>query len=115
MWPSTYVQSELAMIAGEMGATHKLDLTSDVTHLIIGEVNTAKYRFVARERPDVTVVRPEWIQSARESWTQGEDTDIRALENEYKFPVFGDLSICVTGFEDSEFFGGSSFCYEKAK
>lgn len=85
-----------------MGATHKYDLTSDVTHLLVGEVNTPKYKFVARERPDVTVLRPEWVQAVRESWMQGGDTNIRALEERYKLPVFEGLSICITGFEDSE-------------
>lgn len=92
----------MATIAGEMGATHKYDLTSDVTHLLVGEINTPKYKFVARERPDVTVLRPEWVQAVRESWMQGGDTNIRALEERYKLPVFEGLSICITGFEDSE-------------
>lgn len=96
-------RTELATIAGEMGATHKYDLTSDVTHLLVGEVNTPKYKFVARERPDVTVLRPEWVQAVRESWMQGGDTNIRALEERYKLPVFEGLSICITGFEDMSF------------
>ncbi|RAL14570.1 BRCT domain protein [Aspergillus homomorphus CBS 101889] len=93
-------RSEIATVASQMGATHKFDLTSDVTHLLIGEVNTPKYKFVARERADVTVLKPEWVEAVRQSWMQGGDTDIRALETEYKFPVFGGLSICITGFED---------------
>ncbi|PWY66066.1 hypothetical protein BO70DRAFT_356553 [Aspergillus heteromorphus CBS 117.55] len=93
-------RSELALVAGQMGATHKYDLTSDVTHLLIGEVNTPKYKFVAKERPDVIVVRPEWVEAVRQSWMQGGDTDIRALEDEYRYPTFAGLSICITGFED---------------
>lgn len=85
-----------------MGATHKYDLTSDVTHLIVGETNTAKYKFVARERADVTVLRPEWIEAVRQSWMEGGDTDIRALEREHRLPTFAGLAICITGFEDSE-------------
>ncbi|KAL3254525.1 hypothetical protein ABHI18_008905 [Aspergillus niger] len=93
-------RSELAIVASQMGATHKFDLTSDVTHLLIGEVNTPKYKFVARERTDITVLRPEWVEAVRQSWMQGGDTDIRSLEKEYKFPTFAGLSICITGFED---------------
>ncbi|PYH43775.1 BRCT domain protein [Aspergillus saccharolyticus JOP 1030-1] len=93
-------RSEIASVASQMGATHKFDLTSDVTHLLIGEVNTPKYKFVARERADVTVLKPEWVEAVRQSWIQGGDTDIRALEAEYRFPIFGGLSICLTGFED---------------
>ncbi|RAH76986.1 subunit of DNA polymerase II [Aspergillus japonicus CBS 114.51] len=93
-------RSEIATVASQMGATHKFDLTSDVTHLLIGEVNTPKYKFVARERADVTVLKPDWVEAVRQSWMQGGDTDIRALEAAYRFPVFGGLSICITGFED---------------
>ena len=91
-----------------MGASHRPDLTFDVTHMVIGEVSTdstPKYKYVARERPDVVVLRPEWIQSVRESWMSGDDdaVDLRTLEEEYRFPVFGQLSICLTGFEDCEY------------
>jgi len=95
-------QTELATIASQMGAIHKFDLTSDVTHLLVGETNTPKYKFVARERPDVKVLKPEWIQALRESWMQGGDTDLRTLEEQYRLPTFSGLSICITGFEDSE-------------
>lgn len=86
-----------------MGATHKFDLTSDVTHLIVGETNTPKYKFVARERSDVVVLKPEWIEAVRQSWIQGDDTDIRALEELHRLPTFAGLSICITGFEDSKY------------
>ncbi|KAH2196018.1 hypothetical protein KXW61_003591 [Aspergillus fumigatus] len=93
-------RSELATIASQMGAAHKFDLTSDVTHLLVGEINTAKYKFVARERSDVVVLKPEWVEAVRQSWMQGEDTDIRALEQQYRLPTFMGLAICITGFED---------------
>ncbi|KAJ5101939.1 hypothetical protein NUU61_004161 [Penicillium alfredii] len=86
--------------AEEMGATHRLDLTSDVTHLIVGDINTEKYHFVARERTDVLVMTPQWIEAVRNSWRQGEDTDIHALEEQYKLPAFSGLTICITGFSD---------------
>lgn len=95
------IQTELSTVAIQMGATHKYDLTSDVTHLVVGEVNSPKYKFVARERPDVAVLRPEWVEAVRQSWMQGGDTDIRMLEEQYKLPTFAGLSICITGFEDS--------------
>ncbi|PTU25623.1 hypothetical protein P175DRAFT_0498721 [Aspergillus ochraceoroseus IBT 24754] len=96
-------RSELASIAGQMGATHTLDLTSDVTHLLVGETNTPKYKFVARERADIVVLKPEWVEAVRQSWMQGGDTDIRALEEQYKFQTFTGLAICITGFEDMAF------------
>ncbi|KAF9893249.1 Topoisomerase (DNA) II binding protein 1 [Aspergillus nanangensis] len=86
-----------------MGATHRFDLTSDVTHLIVGETNTPKYKFVARERSDVAILKPEWIEAVRQSWMQGEDTDIHALGELHRLPTFEGLSICITGFEDMAF------------
>ncbi|KAL1961676.1 hypothetical protein VTN77DRAFT_1314 [Rasamsonia byssochlamydoides] len=96
-------RSELAEIASQMGATHKFDLTSDVTHLLVGETNTEKYKYVARERSDVVVLLPQWIEAVRQSWMQGGDTDLKALEQQYKLPTFYGLSICITGFEDMSF------------
>lgn len=83
-----------------MGAAHKFDLTSDVTHLIVGDTDTPKYKFVAKERSDVKVLLPTWIEAVRTSWMQGGETDVGALESEYRLPVFTELRICVTGFED---------------
>jgi DNA replication regulator DPB11 len=85
-----------------MGATHKFDLTSDVTHLLVGDTNTPKYKYVARERSDVTVLIPEWIEAVRQSWMQGGDTNLLALEEQYKLPTFYGLAICITGFEDGK-------------
>ncbi|QGA14226.1 hypothetical protein EYB26_001879 [Talaromyces marneffei] len=96
-------RSKLAEIAGQMGAVHKYDLTSDVTHLLVGETNTEKYKFVARERSDVLVLMPEWIEAVRQSWMDGGDTDLQALEQKYRLPTFHGLSICVTGFEDPSY------------
>lgn len=85
-----------------MGAAERSDLTSEVTHLLVGALDSPKYKFVARERNDVIVLKPEWIEAVRQSWMQGEDTDIRTLEQEYKLPTFFGLTICITGFSDSE-------------
>lgn len=86
-----------------MGAIHKYDLTSDVTHLIVGSIDTPKYKYVAKERPDVKVVTPAWVEAVRTSWMEGGDTDVEKLEHEYRVPTFHGLRICVTGFDDSEF------------
>ncbi|MCJ1388157.1 hypothetical protein MMC18_001002 [Xylographa bjoerkii] len=83
-----------------MGAVHKLDLTSDVTHLIVGDTDTPKYKYVAKERPDVKCLLPEWVDAVRQSWMEGGDTNVEALEVQYKLPTFAGLRICVTGFED---------------
>lgn len=91
-----------------MGAAERSDLTSEVTHLLVGAFDSPKYKFVARERNDVTVLKPEWIEAVRQSWMQGEDTDVRVLEEEYKLPAFFGLTICITGFSDSEVAHGHS-------
>ena len=83
-----------------MGAVHKFDLTSDVTHLIVGETDTPKYKFVAKERPDVKCIKTSFIEAVRRSWLEGGETDVEALEKEHKLPTFSGLIICVTGFED---------------
>ena len=83
-----------------MGAVHKLDLTSDVTHLIVGDSDTPKYKFVAREREDVKCLLPSWIEAVRLSWMEGEDINVQALEREHALPTFAGLRICVTGFDD---------------
>ena len=83
-----------------MGAIHKLDLTADVTHLIVGSISTPKYRYVAKERPDVKVLSPKWIDAVRESWMMGGDVDVESLEMENELPVFHGLHICVTGFDE---------------
>jgi DNA replication regulator DPB11 len=85
-----------------MGAGHSYDLTSNVTHLLVGDTDTPKYKFVARERPDVVVLQPEWVDAVRQSWIQGGDTNIHALEEKYRLPTFTGKAICITGFEDSE-------------
>ncbi|KAI9718379.1 MAG: hypothetical protein M1812_004100 [Candelaria pacifica] len=83
-----------------MGAAHTLDLTSNVTHLIVGDSDTPKYKYVARERADVKVLGPEWVEAVRLLWMEGGETDVAALESQYKMPTFAGLNICLTGFED---------------
>ncbi|KAK9854592.1 uncharacterized protein MYU51_003723 [Penicillium brevicompactum] len=90
-------------MAEQMGALHSVHLTSDVTHLLVGDTNSDKYRYVARERNDVQVMKPEWIEAVRQSWTQGEDMNIQAVEKEYKLPALFGLKICITGFSDLPF------------
>ena len=93
-------RSELASHAEQMGAAHKLDLTSDVTHLIVGDSDTPKYKYVAKERPDVMVLTPSWIDNVRQLWMAGEQIDIAALEEEHRRPALAGLRVCLTGFDD---------------
>ena len=83
-----------------MGAVHKLDLTSDVTHLFVGNINTPKYKYVAKERPDIKILHSDWIEAVRQSWMEGDDVDVQRLEKEHQLPPFYGLKICLTGFDD---------------
>ncbi|KAI4628545.1 hypothetical protein J4E83_003095 [Alternaria metachromatica] len=95
--------AKLAAIGAQMGATIKLDLTSDVTHLIVGSTDSAKYRYVAKSREDVKVLSPEWLEALREVWMTGDDDlDMAALEKEYRMPTLAGLKICLTGFDNPD-------------
>lgn len=95
-----YEQIRLAEVAQQMGATHKLDLTGEVTHLIVGDVDTPKYKYVAKERPDIIVLNPTWIDAIREAWMDGDDVDVQGLERVHRCPTFTGLKICITGIPD---------------
>ncbi|KAG8530480.1 uncharacterized protein KY384_004983 [Bacidia gigantensis] len=95
-------RTHLATCVEQMGAIHKYDLTSDVTHLVVGDIDTPKYKFVAKERPDVKCLLPSWIEAVRESWIAGGETDVQTLEEQHKLPTFYGLKICVTGFADPD-------------
>ncbi|KAJ5178176.1 uncharacterized protein N7500_000875 [Penicillium coprophilum] len=96
-------RTPLTQMAEQMGAMHSIHLTSDVTHLLVGDTNSDKYKFVARERNDVVAMRPEWIEAVRHSWTQGEDIDIQALEKQFRLAALHGVKICITGFSDLPF------------
>lgn len=83
-----------------MGAEHHYDLTYEVTHLIVGDTNSEKYKFVAKERTDVKVLRPEFVEAVRASWVAGEDTSISHFEEQYRYPIFANLIVSITGFLD---------------
>lgn len=87
-----------------MGAIHKFDLTSDVTHLIVGDSDTPKYKFVAKEREDVKCLLPTWVEAVRLSWMEGGETDVKSLEKQHQLSTFAGMRICVTGFDDCAFF-----------
>ncbi|KAF1847023.1 uncharacterized protein K460DRAFT_51934 [Cucurbitaria berberidis CBS 394.84] len=96
-------RAQLAAIGVQMGAACKLDLTSDVTHLLVGSTDSAKYRYVAKSREDVKVLSPAWLAALREVWMEGHDNvDVARLEREYRMPTFFGLKICLTGFDDLE-------------
>lgn len=84
-----------------MGAIHRQDLTSDVTHLIVGDINTPKYKYVAKNRLDVKVVDTAWVTVMHESWIAGEDIKVTDYEKDFRLPPFFGLRISVTNIVDS--------------
>jgi DNA replication regulator DPB11 len=71
-----------------------------VTHLIVGDINTPKYKYVAQERPDIIVLHPSWIDAIRAAWITGNEIDIQDLERSHRCPTFAGLKICITGVPD---------------
>ncbi|KAK1088669.1 protein kinase activating protein dpb11 [Friedmanniomyces endolithicus] len=96
------VRLTLPDVASRMGATFRLDLTTDVTHLIVGSITTPKYRYVAKSRPDIKVVSIDWLEAVRQAYMEGDDVDVVELEEKHKLGVFHGLQICVTGFDNLE-------------
>ena len=98
-----------------MGGVLTYDLTPNVTHLIVGDYDTRKYRHVARERPDIRVMDVAWIDAVLHLWKNDEKIDFLALEKEHQLKAFEmrgsmqqapegepstrqSLLICLTGF-----------------
>ncbi|KAL8304505.1 hypothetical protein RB597_004338 [Gaeumannomyces tritici] len=112
-------RSDLASKTHELGGSHKYDLTPDVTHLIVGEYDTPKYRHVAKERPDIMPMAAGWIQAVRDLWTKDAPIKFKELEKAWRLKTFetdgnlhsssvasindrGRLLICLTGFDDAQ-------------
>jgi hypothetical protein len=73
-----------------MGAIFKPDLRSDVTHLIVGNVNTPKYlvlsvvvasdvQYASQNRFDLKIMDVSWVNAAYDKWIQGEDVDFEEV------------------------------------
>ncbi|KAK8007705.1 MSF1 domain containing protein [Apiospora arundinis] len=112
-------RTEIATRTADLGGVHKYDLTPDVTHLIVGDYDTPKYRHVARERPDIKPMAVGWINAVRSLWVEDQDMDFAALEAEWQLKPFearganpdsphpeerepGRLLVCLTGFEEQD-------------
>jgi hypothetical protein len=74
------------------------DLTMDVTHLVVGATNSAKYKFVAKNSPNVNVVLADFIKAMRLAWMAGEEVDLDKFHDNYKAPPLLKLRVSLTGF-----------------
>ncbi|KAM0280222.1 hypothetical protein ACHAQH_004180 [Verticillium albo-atrum] len=107
-------RTEIEKKAQDLGGVHKYDLTPDVTHLIVGQYDTPKYRHVAKDRPDIKAMDARWIDAVAELWKNAAEIDFAALEKEWQLkpletsgPEPGEeerikLLCCMTGFEDPD-------------
>ncbi|KAI1842333.1 hypothetical protein JX266_011501 [Neoarthrinium moseri] len=112
-------RTEIANRVQEWGGIHKYDLTPDVTHLVVGDYDTPKYRHVARERPDIKAMAAGWIDAVRALWTTDQEINFAELEAEHQLKTFessggfpsstnpqererGRLLVCLTGFEEHD-------------
>ncbi|KAG6002796.1 hypothetical protein E4U21_002753 [Claviceps maximensis] len=109
-------RTELAARVEELGGVHKYDLTPDVTHLIVGDYDTPKYRHVARERPDIKAMDAAWIEEMAHLWKNDDEIDFATLEKKHQLKALEkcgtesssphrgqsidrqSLLICLTGF-----------------
>ncbi|OAR01687.1 hypothetical protein LLEC1_02200 [Akanthomyces lecanii] len=113
----TEQRTDIDQKVGELGGVHKYDLTPDVTHLIVGDYDTPKYRHVARERPDVRAMDAAWMDEIAELWRSDRAINVRQLDEKYKLrpldkcgrephaedkptPEQDSLLVCLTGFGD---------------
>ncbi|ODV90848.1 hypothetical protein CANCADRAFT_112018 [Tortispora caseinolytica NRRL Y-17796] len=90
--------SRIVTQLSSMGATVRRDLTSDVTCMIVGKLLSEKYRFVAKHRPEVRMLHPDFVSEAHTLWLKGDDVDLEYLFIKHQTPVFQGLNICITGF-----------------
>ncbi|KAI0999518.1 hypothetical protein K3495_g8679 [Podosphaera aphanis] len=93
-------RTALASYAEQMGARHQLDLTRDVTHLIVGAVDTPKYKYVARNRQDIMPMTVEWIEAIRDLWIADQEIDVKAMEQKFLLPTFFSLKFSMTGCDE---------------
>ncbi|KAK8144960.1 hypothetical protein G3M48_005094 [Beauveria asiatica] len=113
----TEQRSDIEQKVTELGGVHRHDLTEDVTHLIVGDYDTPKYRHVARERPDIKAMDAAWIDEISQLWKFDDDINLRELEEKYKLRPLAkcgrepalegqpsteqdSLLVCLTGFGD---------------
>lgn len=83
-----------------MGAKTSLDLRSNVTHLIVGAINTPKYKYAAKNRLDLKLLLPGWIDEMHDAWINGTDIVVKTWEEQHVCPVFYGAKICLTNFHN---------------
>lgn len=90
-------RDELAQKIEALGGIHYSDLMSDVNYLIVGDRDTAKYKFCVKNRVDIKFLNQDCIFKIYELWLKGEDDDSDALDiDNYLLPVFESINVCFS-------------------
>lgn len=80
-----------------MNGVYAKDFTSEVTHLVAGEVGSAKYAIAAKNQKPI--VLPSWVEGAWEKVRndyQVDATDAKFVD-EHRCPILKGCSVCVSG------------------
>lgn len=94
------VRHDIATKITKLGGIHYSDLMSDVKYLIVGDRNTAKYKFCIKNRLDIEFINSESIITIYNLWLNGEDsTSDNFLLSRYKLNIFDGLNICLSRIE----------------
>ncbi|KAK9238855.1 hypothetical protein V1525DRAFT_399691, partial [Lipomyces kononenkoae] len=97
------LRNEILSKSRKMGATHSLDLTSCVTHMIVSSSDTPKYEYAVMKRPDVVFLRTEFVPQIYERWIAGDDIDIAKRIKEYgERRIFEGLTISLSNVVEPE-------------
>ncbi|CAL1715793.1 unnamed protein product [Somion occarium] len=82
----------------ELGAQSFSDLTDRVTHLIAEEHGSAKYKCALET--GIPIMHPSWIFESHKVWLRGDDVDFQESQRIHRLPIFSNVTLAVTGFED---------------
>ena len=91
------LREKLKQLIERMNGVFLRDLTGEVTHLVAGEVGSAKYATAAAlNKP---IVLPSWVEDAWQKMDteyQLDGTDLKFVDK-HRCPIFKGCSICVSG------------------
>lgn len=112
-------QKDIETKTTNLGGVYTKDLTVDVTHLLVGDYDTAKYRHAAKALAHTKAMDAGWIEALTDLWREDAPIDFAALEKEWQLlpfevsgapapttenpsPTRGRLLVCLTGFLNRE-------------
>ncbi|GJJ68352.1 topoisomerase (DNA) II binding protein 1 [Entomortierella parvispora] len=79
-----------------MGGEINVDLTEDVTHLLVAKVGSQKYKVAYTL--GIAVLNPAWLNKLYDQWCKGDTFDLKTLTEDHILGPLTGCSICVTGY-----------------